>query len=170
MEFDLSPYTRIGMGILAGRLIALYVSAYFVALQCFMLSIEPLFHMITVCDVYLILGWYVKMNGPTYIDGKLVTDRRIIFRERMRTRFFWDVMTLFPFEVFLVACYATLHPALSVGRSVGQSAGHVLLFNLFYSYLLIFSCVLHFFFIRDNFFELSLGVLKFWAVFSLKFS
>ena len=123
MEFDLSPYTRIGMGILAGRLIALYVSAYFVALQCFMLSIEPPFHMITVCDVYLILGWYVKMNGPTYIDGKLVTDRRIIFRERMRTRFFWDVMTLFPFEVFLVACYATLHPALSVGRSVGQSVG-----------------------------------------------
>ena len=30
--------------------------------------------------------------------------------------------------------------------------------------------VLHFFFIRDSFFELSLGVLKFLSVFSLKFS
>ena len=41
----------------------------------------------------------------------------------------------------LVACYATLHPALfvrpSVRRSVGSSVGHILLFYDFYSLTLL---------------------------------
>ena len=34
----------------------------------------------------------------------------------------------FSYLFFLVACYATLHPALCIGRSVGWSVGHTLLF------------------------------------------
>ena len=35
---------------------------------------------------------------------------------------------------FLVACYATLHPALSVGWSVGRSVGWSVTLYFFYSF------------------------------------
>ena len=39
------------------------------------------------------------------------------------------------FIPFLVACYATLHPAMSVGRSVGRSVGPLIIFSAFLSLL-----------------------------------
>ena len=91
-------------------MITLYVSAYFVLLQCMLYSVETGFKIvILVCDVYLIFYWYLTLNTPVYINGVNVSDRRLIIADRMKTRMFWDVMTLFPFEVkalmiFFIGC------------------------------------------------------------------
>ena len=58
-------------------------------------------------------------------DMKLVAERKIthslIFP--LILHFFSFSSIFFIFAFFLVACYATLHPALSVRRSVGWSVG-----------------------------------------------
>ena len=110
LEYNRSPYSRLGITLIITRMITLYVSAYFVLLQCMLYSVETGFKIvILVCDVYLIFYWYLTLNTPVYINGVNVSDRRLIIADRMKTRMFWDVMTLFPFEVkalmiFFIGC------------------------------------------------------------------
>ena len=99
LEYDRSPFTKIGMALTITRLCMLYISFYLVTLQCLTLSVRPFFMVIILCDVYLIFYWYITLNATIYVNGAMVTDRRIIFRQRVRTRLFWDILTLFPFEV-----------------------------------------------------------------------
>ena len=99
MEHDFSAYTTLGVACKIMRLIALYVSVFFTCIQVFLLSVAPDFHIVTVCDVYLIIFFYLSLNLPTFINGVLVTDRRYILSDKLRTTLFWEVMTHFPFEV-----------------------------------------------------------------------
>ena len=99
MELDFSPYNKIGSTFLILRMVALFVSTWFVSIQCFLLSIAPEFKVVTFCDAYLILDWYIKINMLEYVDGNGVTCRRLLFKNWVKRRIFWDILTVFPFEV-----------------------------------------------------------------------
>ena len=99
LEHDITPYSRIGSAIMIGRTIALWFSAYFTILQCLTLSVHEAFALVTLFDVYLLLDWYIRINSLIYIDGVAVTDRRIVLQDWIKTKSFWDIITLCPFDV-----------------------------------------------------------------------
>ena len=66
-------------------------------------------------------------------------ERQVDFPRTYLTLFYL-ICSPIPSLLFLVACYATLHPALSVRRSVGPSVGHTLLFLGFWGFWHHCSC------------------------------
>ena len=99
MELDFSPYNKVGSTFLILRMVALLVSTWFVTIQCSLLSVAPEFKVVTFCDAYLILDWYIKINMLVYVDGNGVTCRRLLFKNWVKLWIFLDILTLFPFEV-----------------------------------------------------------------------
>ena len=68
MELDFSPYNKVGSTFLILRMVALLVSTWFVTIQCSLLSVAPEFKVVTFCDAYLILDWYIKINMLEYVE------------------------------------------------------------------------------------------------------
>ena len=99
MELDISPYTKLGFTFLIMRMIALYISFWLVSMQCMLMSVDYTFKMISFFDAYLVMDWYLRINNLLYINGVMVTDRRLLFKNWLSSRIVWDILTLFPFEV-----------------------------------------------------------------------
>ena len=68
----------------------------------------------------LCITTFAQLSWPFIWSAELSCHYSLVFDQRQRLKF-KDVL-------FLVACYATLHPTLSVRRLVCRSIGHTLLF------------------------------------------
>ena len=103
LEHDLTNFTflwsRLGRVYVFLKLFSCYISACLALNQFVFLKLPHTFPIIALFDAYLVLCLYVRLNTTVYIDSLAISDRKLLFRNWLRTTSFWDAVTLLPFEV-----------------------------------------------------------------------
>lgn len=63
---------------------------------------EPFIYVVydLLVDVLFLSDIIIRFNTPIYLEGRLITDRKVIIKAYLRSWFILDLLACFPFSVF----------------------------------------------------------------------